>query len=139
MKKVVVKKNRYVDSVSLMAVGDKVTQLDGIENGDSTMEQVLGDFYVGFKQSLEKAETNLSAGNIEIPAEETDIICDKCGSRMIIKNGRFGRFAACPNYPTCKNTKPLNKEADDSENKEKKQIVSFSVSQIFNQRQSLTS
>ena len=29
---------------------------------------------------------------------------------MIIKNGRFGKFAACPNYPTCKNTKTLDKE-----------------------------
>ncbi len=98
-------------------------KLDGIENGDSTMEQVLGEFYVGFKKSLEVAETNLSAGNIEIPAEETDIICDKCGSRMIVKNGRFGRFAACPNYPTCKNTKPLTKETPEESVQEKKQIL----------------
>ena len=98
-------------------------KLDGIENGDSTMEQVLGDFYVGFAKSLAAAETNLSSGNIEIPTEETDILCDKCGSRMVIKNGRFGRFAACPNYPTCKNTKPLNKEPQEEEAKEKKQIL----------------
>jgi len=99
-------------------------KLDGIENGESTMEDVLGDFYVGFAKSLEAAETNLSAGNIEVPAEETDILCDKCGSRMIVKNGRFGRFAACPNYPTCKNTKPLVKESkEEEEPKEKKQIL----------------
>ena len=97
-------------------------KLDGIEHGESTMEGVLGEFYVGFAKSLEAADTNLSKGNIEIPAEETDIICEKCGSRMVIKNGRFGRFAACPNYPTCKNTKTLDKP-ENTESKEKKQII----------------
>ncbi len=97
-------------------------KLDGIEHGESTMESVLGEFYVGFAKSLEAANENLSTSSVEVPAEETDIICDKCGSRMVIKNGRFGRFAACPNYPTCKNTKSLDKpEAE--ETKEKKQIV----------------
>ena len=98
-------------------------RLDGIEHGESTMEKVLGDFYDGFKKSLDAADANLEKGNIEIPAEETDIICDKCGSRMIVKNGRFGRFAACPNYPACKNTKPLNKPENDGEQQEKQQIV----------------
>ena len=96
-------------------------QLDGIEHGESTMEKVLGNFYEGFKKSLDAADTNLEKGNIEIPAEETDIICDKCGSRMIVKNGRFGRFAACPNYPACKNTKPLNKPENDNEQQDNKQ------------------
>ncbi|MBQ8837087.1 MAG: type I DNA topoisomerase [Clostridia bacterium] len=99
-------------------------KLDGIARGDSTMEKVLGDFYVGFAKSLEAAESNITASNIDVPAEETDIICDKCGSRMVVKNGRFGRFAACPNYPTCKNTKPLNKPENDGEQHEQKpQIV----------------
>ena len=97
-------------------------KLDGIENGESTMEKVLGEFYEGFKKSLDAADTNFSKENVEIPAEETDIICEKCGSRMIVKNGRFGKFAACPNYPTCKNTKPLNKESTE-EQPEKKQVV----------------
>ncbi len=98
-------------------------KLDGIENGDSTMEKVLSDFYEGFKKSLDAADSNLLAGNIEIPAEETDIICDKCGSRMVVKNGRFGKFAACPNYPTCKNTKPLNKENTEEAVEKKQQVV----------------
>ena len=98
-------------------------RLDGIEHGESTMEKVLGDFYDGFKKSLDAADDNLQKGNMESPAEETDIICDKCGSGMIVKNGRFGRFAACPNYPACKNTKPLNKPENDGEQQEKQQIV----------------
>ena len=51
-------------------------------------------------------------------AEETDIICDGCGSKMIIKNGRFGKFAACPNYPKCKFTKQKNKEKNNQKEKQ---------------------
>ncbi len=98
-------------------------KLDGIAKGDSTMEKVLGDFYVGFAKSLEAAETNISSGNIEVPAEETDIICEKCGSRMVVKNGRYGRFAACPNYPACKNTKPLDKPQKEEEPQDSKQPI----------------
>jgi DNA topoisomerase-1 len=45
-----------------------------------------------------------------ITEEKTDEICDKCGSPMIIKLGRFGKFMACTNYPTCKTTKPMGEE-----------------------------
>ena len=62
--------------------------------------------------------------SFEVPVEETDIICDKCGSKMIVKNGRFGKFAACPNYPQCRNTKPLvAKSAEEEEKAEKKVVV----------------
>ena len=42
-----------------------------------------------------------------MPDEESDVICDKCGARMVIKDGKYGRFLACPNYPDCKNIKKL--------------------------------
>mgnify|MGYP004595504383 CR=1 FL=1 len=86
------------------------TKLDDISNGETTMEEVLGFFYKDFKVELEKAEETVDKSSINLKAEETDIICDKCGSRMVIKNGRYGKFAACPNYPTCKSTKPLAKD-----------------------------
>ena len=82
--------------------------LDGIADGKSTMTSVLSGFYGDFAKSLEKAEKEAKSLSISVPDEETDIICDKCGSRMVIKNGRYGKFAACPNYPECKNTKPLD-------------------------------
>lgn len=40
--------------------------------------------------------------------EKTDEKCAKCGSDMVIKTGRFGKFLACSNYPKCKNTKPIS-------------------------------
>ncbi|MCL2519298.1 MAG: topoisomerase DNA-binding C4 zinc finger domain-containing protein, partial [Oscillospiraceae bacterium] len=59
-----------------------------------------------------------SREDIKIPVEETDIICDKCGSKMVVKAGRYGKFAACPNYPDCKNTKPLTGDGKPAEKKE---------------------
>ena len=44
---------------------------------------------------------------VQVPAEETDEVCELCGRKMVIKNGRFGKFLACPGYPECKNTKPI--------------------------------
>ncbi|MBE6588917.1 MAG: type I DNA topoisomerase [Ruminococcaceae bacterium] len=86
---------------------DMERQLDEVENGNADMLDVLRDFWTVFSKQLEVAEKTIGATSIEVPPEETDIICDKCGSRMIVRNGRFGKFAACPNYPNCKNTKPL--------------------------------
>lgn len=57
-------------------------------------------------QNFEK----LPDGTIKIvPKQEltTDQICDKCGSPMVVKTGRFGKFIACSGYPQCKTTKPM--------------------------------
>lgn len=81
------------------------TQLDRIEAGDLIWQQVVGDFYQPFAQSLEEAHANLE--KIEVQDEESDVICEKCGRNMVYKTGRFGRFLACPGYPECKNTKPI--------------------------------
>lgn len=88
------------------------SQLDDIESGKTTMLDVISRFYKNFSVELETAFKNVADRDIELPVEETDIICENCGSRMIVKNGRFGKFAACPNYPACKNTKPLAKTGD---------------------------
>ena len=88
------------------------SQLDDIESGKTTMLDVISGFYKNFSVELEAAFKNVADRDIELPVEETDIICEHCGSRMIVKNGRFGKFAACPNYPACKNTKPLAKTGD---------------------------
>ena len=107
--------------------------LDAIENGNADMLEVLNRFWEDFSKQLAQAEKNIGQKNIEIPPEETDIVCDKCGSRMIVRNGRFGKFAACPNYPTCRNTKPLttsaeerveqNAEEEDETNKPKTPVI----------------
>jgi DNA topoisomerase-1 len=85
-------------------------RLDTIANGKEKMQEVLSDFYKGFAVELEKAEKAELQNDKEILQEKAGIICDKCGSEMFVKNGRFGKFAACSNYPKCKNTKTLNKD-----------------------------
>ena len=92
------------------------TELDRIEQNKNTMENVLSTFYARFKGSLEKAAETVES--VSVPVEETDLVCEKCGSKMIVKSGRFGKFAACPNYPTCKNTKPLDKDGKPKEKAE---------------------
>ena len=96
-------------------------KLDAIENGKDDMLHVLNEFYDGFKGGLEKAEEAAKRGAIEIPPEETDSICELCGAKMIVKNGRYGKFAACPNYPECKNTKPLDKDGKPKAPKKEKE------------------
>ena len=94
---------------------DMEHDLDEIEEGNAMMLNVLNKFWKDFSCQLEAAEKAIGEKSIEIPPEETDFICEKCGSRMIVRNGRFGKFAACPNYPNCRNTKPLTAPAEKEE------------------------
>ncbi len=83
--------------------------LDDIENGEKDYKKIIDEFYGEFSALLSKAEKSLQKEEIEVPAEKLDVKCEKCGGDMVIKRGRFGRFAACANYPKCRNTKPLDK------------------------------
>ena len=85
-------------------------QLDGIENGGTTIEGVLGDFYGRFSKELSDADKETVKGEIAVPEDVSDYVCERCGAKMVYKNGRFGRFLACPNYPACRNTKAVDKE-----------------------------
>lgn len=86
--------------------------LDDIENGSKQMLDVLKEFYADFEKDVENANKNIDTENYKLPVIETDIVCEKCGSRMVVKSGRFGKFAACPNYPECRNTKALDKDGN---------------------------
>ncbi len=103
---------QFPDIVDYKFTATMEDRLDGIENGESTMLAVLTDYYESFRKELESAMENVSKEDIDVPDEVTDIVCEHCGSLMVVKNGRFGKFAACPNYPTCKNTKPLTKNGE---------------------------
>jgi DNA topoisomerase I, bacterial len=100
----------FPDIVNYEFTAQMEDELDNIEHGQLTITDVLGEFYHGFETNLDKANQSVSKDDIKITVEETDIICDKCGSKMVVKHGRYGKFAACPNYPECKNTKPLTDE-----------------------------
>ncbi|MBR5514688.1 MAG: type I DNA topoisomerase [Clostridia bacterium] len=109
----------FADIIDYKFTANLEDRLDSIENGENTMIGVLSDFYATFEKELTAAQKVLQEQRIEVPPEETDIVCELCGSKMIVKNGRFGKFAACPNYPECKNTKRLGKDGKAIEKTEK--------------------
>jgi DNA topoisomerase-1 len=80
-------------------------QLDQIEAGEQSWRELLGQFYGEFSRELKAAED--AAGRVELQDETTDEVCELCGSPMIIKHGRFGRFLACSAYPACQHTRPF--------------------------------
>lgn len=89
---------------------DMENKLDMVEEGKLYWKKILKDFYPPFMISLNKAEEKIE--KVKIEDEQSDEICANCGARMVYKNGRFGRFLACPNFPECKNTKPIIKYID---------------------------
>ena len=80
-------------------------RLDEVEEGKNSSVKILDEFYAPFAKSVEAASANIE--KVVIADEVSDIPCDKCGAMMVYKHGRFGKFLACPNYPNCKNTKPI--------------------------------
>lgn len=79
-------------------------ELDEIMEGKHVWQEIISRFYLPFEQLLQNAAEKMDKINLDKP---TDEVCEKCGSPMVIKSGRFGEFLACTNYPTCKNAKSL--------------------------------
>jgi len=84
--------------------------LDEIANGNKKWVPIIKEFYKPFKENLMKKELEVSKK--DLTEEATSEICEKCGSPMIIKLGRFGKFLACSNFPTCRNTKQINSNGE---------------------------
>lgn len=82
-------------------------KLDEVAEKKHTKDEVLSEFYGPFKKDLDHAGVAIPI--VEIPLEISDVPCDKCndGTMMVIREGRFGKFLACPNFPKCRNTKPI--------------------------------
>ncbi len=80
-------------------------ELDEIAEGKVEKNNLLREFYGPFETTLEKADEAI--GHVELPVEVSDVKCELCGRMMVVKQGRFGKFLACPGFPDCRNTKPL--------------------------------
>lgn len=80
-------------------------RLDTVEEGTTQWKEILREFYPPFADMLGVAEEQIE--KIEVKDEVSDVPCDKCGSLMVYKMGRFGKFLACPNFPACRNAKPI--------------------------------
>ena len=81
--------------------------LDKIAEGKATYQKVMTDFYKVFAAELASANVEAEKDKKE-NQEVSDVTCEKCGAKMIVKMGRYGKYLACPNYPNCKNIKPYS-------------------------------
>ena len=95
----------FKNIVDVTFTADMEKKLDSVEEGQKKWNDVITEFYVDFEKVLKAAEEEI--GHVEIQDEVTDVICEKCGRNMVIKNGRYGKFLACPGYPQCQNAKPI--------------------------------
>lgn len=94
--------NKIVD---YQFTADMEGYLDDIAEGKRKWQDVIAGFYEPFKENLAKKDKELTKK--QLTEEKTNERCAKCGSAMVIKMGRFGKFMACSNYPDCKNTKNI--------------------------------
>ena len=103
-------KEQFPEIVDLEFTAHMEKQLDGVENGKTDWVKILDSFYEGFVVALRRAEENLE--KVRVPEVESSEVCELCGRRMVIKTGRYGKFLACPGYPTCKNTRRIVESTD---------------------------
>ncbi|MGQ9625871.1 MAG: type I DNA topoisomerase [Anaerolineae bacterium] len=93
----------FPDIVDVGFTAQMEESLDFIASGEKEWVPVLREFYDSFKKEFEYAEKNMESINLD--NQPTGERCEKCGSPMVIKYGRYGKFMACSNYPACRNTK----------------------------------
>lgn len=102
-------KNNFKDIVDIQFTAQLENMLDEVEVGGKKWVEIMKEFYKDFSAVLSEAEESI--GQVEIPVEVSDVICEKCGKNMVVKMGRFGKFLACPGFPECWNSKPIVEEA----------------------------
>ncbi len=103
-------KEEFADIVDTGFTAGIESYLDKVEEGSVNWKEMIKTFYTAFKENMEIAEEHMEGRDMRIPDEETDIECELCGRKMVIKTGRFGKFLACPGFPECRNTKRIVKE-----------------------------
>ena len=98
-------KNNFKNIVDVEFTAGMESELDDVEGGKVQWVTVLSEFYPQFKIDLDNAIENV--GKVKIKDEESDVVCEKCGRKMVYKLSKFGKFLACPGYPECKNAKAI--------------------------------
>ncbi len=100
----------FKDIVDVTFTADMENKLDMVAENKENYISMLREFYTPFIKNLNNVEEKIQ--RVVIPEEQSDEICELCGKRMVVKQGRFGKFLACPGYPECKNTKPFIQTLD---------------------------
>ncbi len=103
--------NHFPFVVDLSFTAKMEEDLDKVAEGKQNWQKIISDFYKDFSKTLEIKELEIKKE--DIMQETTDEKCDKCGSDMQVKFGKFGKFIACKGFPECKNTKPIDGEEEE--------------------------
>ncbi len=103
-------KERFPKIVNVKFTAQMEQDLDKIEKGSEEWVNLLDSFYGDFDKTLKKAKTEMEGVKLHLKEDETDIVCELCGRKMVVKVGRYGKFIACPGYPECKNVKKFVQE-----------------------------
>ena len=86
-------------------------ELDKVEEGTLAWVDVLSNFYKPFSADLDRAKKEMR--DLKRATEPTDIDCEKCGAKMVIRWGKNGSFLACSNYPDCRKTSEFKRQGDE--------------------------
>lgn len=112
----------FPDIVDYKFTAEMEESLDDIAEGKKKWVPVIEDFYGPFHEKIEQKQKTLNKSDLTT-LEKSDEKCEKCGSDMVVKLGRFGKFLSCSNYPKCKNAKPIeNGEDETPEEKEMEKL-----------------
>ncbi len=103
-------KERFPKIVNVKFTAQVEDDLDQIRDGNEEWVAVLSRFYGDFDETLKKAKTDMKNEKIRLKEDETDMVCELCGRKMVVKYGRYGKFIACSGYPECRNIKRIVKE-----------------------------
>ena len=98
----------FPDIVNVKFTADMEAKLDDVEVGKEQWKKVIDEFYKPFEKEVSKAEAEME--KIQIKDEPADFDCEVCGSPMVIKLGRYGKFYACSNFPDCRHTQAIVKK-----------------------------
>lgn len=107
-------KEQFSKIVDVKFTAEMEQELDEVEAGKTEWVGMMHHFYDDFTEMLQSAEKNMEGTKMKIPDEETDIVCELCGRKMVVRHGKYGKFLACPGFPECKNTKTLQQETPGS-------------------------
>ncbi len=111
----------FSDIVDYKFTAEMEEKLDDIEEGKVEWVPMIRKFYEPFHKTVVEKDKEIKKE--DVVNEESDEVCEKCGSKMVIKLGRFGKFLSCSNYPECKNAKPIEGEDGPKEEAEKSEKV----------------
>ena len=107
-------KEQFGKIVDVKFTAEMEQELDEVEAGKTEWVGMMHHFYDDFTDMLQSAEKNMEGTKMKIPDEETDIVCELCGRKMVVRHGKYGKFLACTGFPECKNTKALQQETPGS-------------------------